>query len=88
MSQGIGTIVGLITAFVITFLILTFGGFIPTQVIDAYIVNDFLTSIDLELKLAIVGTVLYPSTFTVPNLGSILGLGAQGATVLMFLKQH
>lgn len=85
MGQGLGTLFGLITAFAFTFVILTFGQSIPGDVLDPAIVADFLASSDLELKLAVVGTVLYPSAFTVPGLGELLSLGAQGATVWMFL---
>ncbi len=80
MGQVIGTIVGLIVAFVIAFLILMFGGSIHEDLISSAVVSDFLNRPDLELKLAVVGTVLYP-----PFLGLQLGFGAQGTTILMFL---
>jgi hypothetical protein len=84
LSQVIGTFVGLIVAFAITFAILTFAIIIPfniNDVIDAAIVEDFINSPDLELKLAVVGTVLYPNE----AFYAITQIGADGATVLMFL---
>ncbi|TFG10884.1 hypothetical protein EU538_00315 [Candidatus Thorarchaeota archaeon] len=80
MGQGIGTIVGLVTTFAVVFIILSFGIFIPEDVIDPSIVADFMNRPDLELKLAVVGTILYP-----PHLGVQLSFGAQGGTVLMAL---
>jgi len=70
LGQILGILSGLITAFVIVFLILTFGLFIPTDVISAAVVDDFLSFTDLELKLTVVATVLYPSSFTTVNLGT------------------
>ncbi|MHA1904751.1 MAG: hypothetical protein ACXADL_00565 [Candidatus Thorarchaeota archaeon] len=84
MGQVIGTIAGLLTAFAITFIILTFGLSIPEDVISGTVVNDFLAHADLEAKLAIVGTVLYQSSMA-QNIGDILGYGANGSSVLMFL---
>ena len=84
MSQVIGTFVGLIVAFAITFAILTFAIVFPfsiEDVIKSSIVHDFTDVSDLELKLAVVGTVLYPS----PDLYGITTIGANGASVLMFL---
>ncbi|MCF2136028.1 MAG: hypothetical protein K9W43_02210 [Candidatus Thorarchaeota archaeon] len=80
MGQVLGTFVGLLIAFVFTFLILMFGGSIHEDLINPAIVADFINRPDLEFKLAIVGTVLYP-----PFLGMQLGFGAQGSTILMFL---
>ncbi|NWF96152.1 MAG: hypothetical protein HXY34_08410 [Candidatus Thorarchaeota archaeon] len=80
MGQILGTLTGLIVAFVMCFLLLTFGALMPSQLIDAATVLDFLSSTDLEIRLAVVGTVLYP-----PLLGTQLGVGAQSSTVLMFL---
>ncbi|MCK5151105.1 MAG: hypothetical protein KAQ65_04670 [Candidatus Thorarchaeota archaeon] len=85
MGQVLGILAGLLTAFVIVFLILTFGLFIPSDVINPNIVSDFLSRVDLELKLTVVATVLYPSSLTSVNLGTYVGYGAQGSTVLMFL---
>lgn len=85
MGQILGIISGLIATFVLVFIILTFGPFIPADVINVNVVNDFLSRTDLELKLVVVGTVLYPSSFTSVNLGTYVGYGAQGSTVLMFL---
>jgi hypothetical protein len=80
LGQVLGTVVGLITAFAIVFIILTFGAVMPQDLISSQVVQDFLSRTDLELKFAVVGSVLYP-----PLLGSQLGFGAQGSTVLMFL---
>jgi len=85
LGQILGIISGIITAFVIVFIILTFGQFIPTDVINVAVVTDFLSRTDLELKLTIVGTVLYPTSLTSVNLGTYVGYGAQGSSVLMFL---
>ncbi|TFF92086.1 hypothetical protein EU545_02035 [Candidatus Thorarchaeota archaeon] len=85
MGQGIGTILGLIAAFAITFLVMTFGVYMPDEVIPQAIVTEFLSFNDLELRLAVVGTVLYPSAFGLSSLGLVAGYGAEGATVLMFL---
>ena len=80
LGQGLGTLVGLVVTFTVTFVILTFGLFIPPDVVDPRIINDFLTFTDLELKLVVMGTVLYPS-----ELGVGLTYGAQDVPVLMFL---
>jgi hypothetical protein len=80
LGQILGTIFGLITAFAIVFAVLTFGAIMPEDLISSVVVQDFLTVNDLELKFAVVGTVLYP-----PLLGANLGFGASGSTVLMFL---
>jgi len=80
MGQISGTIAGLVVAFLITFLILMFGGHIHEDLIPPAIVEDFLSRPDLELKLAVVGTVMFP-----PYIGMQLGFGAQGSTILMFL---
>jgi len=85
MGQILGILSGLLSAFIIVFLILTFGPFIPNDVIHANIVADFLSFPDLELKLTVVATVLYPSSITTVNLGTYVGYGAGGSTVLMFL---
>lgn len=85
MGQGLGTILGLITAFTIAFLVMTFGVYIPEEVIPHFIVLQFLGFNDLELRLAVVGTVLYPSAFGLSSVGRVVGYGAEGATVLMFL---
>ncbi|MFX1415625.1 MAG: hypothetical protein ACFFC0_02385, partial [Promethearchaeota archaeon] len=87
MGQTLGTFVGLITAFAIAFVILTLGGIMPEDLISSTIVNDFLSLPDLENRLVVVGTVLYPGPvgIGVVGLGTIIGSGAQGATVLMAL---
>ncbi|TXT57669.1 MAG: conserved membrane protein of unknown function [Candidatus Thorarchaeota archaeon] len=85
MGQLTGTLLGLITAFIISFIVLTFGAFMPAELISTQIVDDFLRFSDLELKLAITGTVLFPSAIGA-TLGDILGLGARSWTVLMFLS--
>lgn len=85
MGQITGIIAGLIAAFVMTFVILTIGQFIPAQIIDPSIVNDFLARTDLELKLTIVSTILFPTSLTSVNLGTYVGYGAQGGTVLTYL---
>ncbi len=85
MGQLIGTFTGLITAFAIAFVILTFGGVMPEDLISSTIVADFLSHTDLEMRIAVVGTVLYPATVGFTGLGAILMTGAQGATVLMAL---
>jgi len=86
LGQGLGTIFGLITAFAIVFLVMTFGPFMPEDLISSSVVTDYLAFDDLELKLAIVGTILYPTAFSAASLGSVLGYGATGASVLMFLS--
>lgn len=80
MGQITGAFLGFITAFIACFLILLFGTFVPEDVVASSIVDDFVGHPDLELKLAIVGTVLYP-----PHLGQMLPYGAQQSTVLMAL---
>ncbi len=85
MGQGLGTLFGLITAFAITFLVMTFGIYMPEDLISSNIVTDFLSNSELELRLAVVGTILYPSALGGASLGVILDFGAQGASVLMFL---
>ena len=85
MGQGLGTLFGLITAFAIVFLVMTFGPFMPEDLITSSVVTDYLGFEDLELKLAIVGTILYPSALGGASLGSLVGFGASGASVLMFL---
>ena len=87
MGQGIGTLLGLITAFVITFIVLTFGAIIPNDLISGIVTTDFLNLSDLELRLAVVGTVLYPSPgfLGTPSLGALVGYGAEGWSVLMWL---
>lgn len=86
MGQFIGALAGLVTAFVITFLILTFGLLIPTDIVRTAIVEDFLSRVDLELKLAIVSTVLFPTSLTAGiNLSTYVGYGADGGTVLTYL---
>ena len=85
MGQMIGTLVGLITAFAICFLVLTFGSLMPEALIPASVVGDFLSRPDLELRFAIVGTVLYPSALGGQSLAALLGMGAGNSTVLMFL---
>ncbi|TFG99146.1 hypothetical protein E4H12_03760 [Candidatus Thorarchaeota archaeon] len=85
MGQGLGTLFGLITAFAIVFLVMTFGLFMPEDLISSSVVTDYVGFDDLELKLAIVGTILYPSALGGASLGSLVGYGATGASVLMFL---
>jgi hypothetical protein len=85
LGQGLGTLFGLITAFGITFLVMTFGIYMPEDLISSSVVTDFLANADLELRLAVVGTILYPSAFGGASLGSVVGYGAGGASVLMFL---
>lgn len=85
MGQGLGTLFGLITAFAITFLVMTFGIYMPEDLISSNIVTDFLSNTELELRLAVVGTILYPSALGGASLGAILHFGAQSASVLMFL---
>ncbi|MEM2141908.1 MAG: hypothetical protein QXS20_06240 [Candidatus Thorarchaeota archaeon] len=80
MRQLLGSLIGLVTSFVIVFTILALGLTMPEVLIGQYVVQDFLTRTDLELKLAIVGTVLYP-----PVVGTQLSLGSQHVSVLMFL---
>ncbi len=85
MGQGVGIVAGFLTAFIITFLILLFGQYVPSELVPQSIVNDFLSYSDLELKLAIVSTVLFPTSLTTVNLGTYVGYGAQGGTVLTYL---
>lgn len=88
MGQGLGTLLGLITAFVIAFIVLTFGDLMPNDLVPGIVVADFLNHSDLELRLAVVGTVLYPSPGFLgsPSLGTLVGYGAQGWSVLMYLS--
>jgi hypothetical protein len=85
MGQFIGTLVGLVVSFVLCFAILTLGTIMPDALIPSRIVADFLSRPDLELRLAIAGTVMYPSAFGSASLGAMLSMGAQSATVLMFV---
>ena len=85
LGQGLGTIFGLITAFAIAFVVMTFGTFMPADLISPAIVQDFLSNSDLEIRLAVVGTILYPAALGGSSLGSVIGYGASGASVLMFL---
>lgn len=87
MGQGIGTLVGLITAFAITFIVLTLGVYMPNDLIASTIVDDFLVFNDLELRLAVVGTILYPAPAFLGSttLGNLVMYGAPGATALMWL---
>jgi len=85
LGQLLGTFIGLITAFAIAFVVLTFGGVMPEDLISSTVVADFLSYTDLEMRLAVVGTVLYPATVGFSGLGAILMTGAQGGTVLMAL---
>ncbi|MFW9810299.1 MAG: hypothetical protein ACFFE6_13055 [Candidatus Thorarchaeota archaeon] len=87
MGQGLGTLIGLITAFAIVFIVLTFGIYMPNDLISGIVVDDFLSHNDLELRLAVVGTVLFPSPGFLgsPSLGTLVGYGAEGSSVLMFL---
>ncbi|MFW9975239.1 MAG: hypothetical protein ACFFDQ_08250 [Candidatus Thorarchaeota archaeon] len=87
MGQGLGTLMGLIIAFAITFVVLMFGSFMPNDLIASTIVDDFLITSELELRLAVVCTVLYPAPAFLgsTSLGAIYPIGATGATVLMWL---
>jgi hypothetical protein len=85
LGQGLGTIFGLVTAFAITFVVMTFGIYMPADLISTTVVQDFLSNSDLEIRLAVVGTILYPSALGGSSLGSVIGYGAEGASVLMFL---
>lgn len=85
MGQGLGTLFGLIAAFAITFLVMTFGIYMPEDLISSNIVTDFLSNTELELRLAVVGTILYPSALGGTSLGALVNFGARGASVLMFL---
>ncbi len=78
MGQAIGALFGLLTTFLLTFVILMFGAFIPADVVSTTIVSNFLGYNDLEIKLAIVGSLLYP-----PYLGDILPYAVSQSTVLM-----
>ena len=64
---------------------MTFGVYIPEELLPQAIVDDFLSFNDLELRLAVVATVLYPSAFGLQSVGIVMGFGASGATVLTFL---
>jgi hypothetical protein len=85
VGQGLGTIFGLITAFAITFVVMTFGSYMPRDLISPDIVQSFLSSNDLEIRLAVVGTILYPPSLNFAGLSNVLTYGATGASVLMFL---
>ncbi len=78
---------GLIIAFAFTFIVLMFGAFMPNDLIASTIVDDFLVNNELEVRLAVTGTILYPapSFLSSTTLGSLVGYGAPGATVLMWL---
>jgi hypothetical protein len=88
LGQGLGTLIGLITAFAIAFVVLTFGDFIPNDLISGIVVTDFLNHNDLELRLAVVGTVLFPSPgfLGTASLGELVGYGAEYASGLMWLS--
>ncbi len=88
MGQGLGTLLGLITAFAITFVVLTLGAFVPNDLISGIVVTDFLSYSDLELRLAVVGTVLYPSPgfLGTPSLGTLVDYGAEYASGLMWIS--
>jgi hypothetical protein len=85
VGQGLGTVFGLITAFAITFVVMTFGDIMPHDLISPAVVQDFLSSSEIEIRLAIVGTILYPSALGIAGLGSVVPYGTSGASVLMFL---
>ncbi|MBY8997453.1 MAG: hypothetical protein KGD60_06960 [Candidatus Thorarchaeota archaeon] len=87
MGQGIGTLFGLITAFAMTFVVLTFGTFMPNDLIASTVVADFLVTGELEIRLAVTGTILYPAPAFLgsTSLGSLVGYGSAGASVLMWL---
>jgi hypothetical protein len=87
LGQGLGTLLGLITAFALTFVVLIFGGIMPNDLIASVIVEDFLITGELEIRLAVAGTILYPAPAFLgsTSLGSLVGYGASGATVLMWL---
>lgn len=85
MGQGLGTIFGLITAFAITFVVMTFGAYMPSDLISPAVVQTFLSYSELEIRLAVIGTILYPSALGGAGLGGMVPYGATGASVLMFL---
>jgi hypothetical protein len=70
-----------------TFIVLTFGVYMPNDLIASTIVDDFLAFNDLELRFAVVGTILYPAPAFLgsTSLGSLVMYGAPGASVLMWL---
>jgi len=78
---------GLVTAFAMTFVVLMLGDFMPNDLISSTVAEDFLLTTELEIRLAITGTVLYPAPAILnsASLGSLVGYGAPGATVLMWL---
>lgn len=80
MNQAISSLVGLLVAFLFAFIILTIGFMMPPEVVSPGIVADFLDYSDLEVRLAIVGTVLYP-----PYLGAQIHVGATHTTVLTWV---
>ena len=59
----------------------------PNDLIASTIVDDFLVFNDLELRLAVVGTILYPAPAFLGSttLGNLVMYGAPGATALMWL---
>jgi hypothetical protein len=87
LGQGLGTLLGMITAFAVTFVVLMFGSFMPNDLIASTIVDDFLITNELEIRLAVTGTILYPAPALLgsTSLGSLVGYGASGGTVLMWL---
>ncbi|MFX0107745.1 MAG: hypothetical protein ACFE7R_05660 [Candidatus Hodarchaeota archaeon] len=85
MGQVVGTILGMVTAFIVAFVILTLGNIMPEDLISSVIVSEFFVYTELEMRLAVVGTILYPSALGSVSLGALLDFGAQGATVLMAL---
>ena len=86
-GQGLGTLFGLVAAFAITFIVLTFGVYMPNDLIASTIVDDFLVTGELEIRLAVTGTILYPAPAFLgsTSLGSLIGYGSPGASVLMWL---
>jgi hypothetical protein len=87
LGQGLGTLLGLVTAFAITFIVLTFGDLMPNDLIASTVVADFLVTSELEIRLAVTGTILYPAPAFLgsASLGSLVGYGSAGASVLMWL---
>lgn len=59
----------------------------PNDLIASTIVDDFLASRELEKRLAVTGTILFPAPAILgsTSLGSLVGYGAPGGTVLMWL---
>lgn len=85
MGQVLGTLFGLIAAFAITFIVMTFGIYMPEDLISSSVVTDFLSNTELELRLEVVGSILYPSALGGANIGELVGYETGGASVLMFL---